>query len=81
MDKKLQLLESFNALGSDGRHYKVMAYEHLLRPAPPIDGQEHWEATGRVEFRLADGARVDAAADGTLRVHATAVSLQAAARV
>ncbi len=79
MDKKLQWLHSFGALGSDGRHYKVMAYEHLLRLAPPVDGQEHWEATGRIEYRLDDGARVDAQPDGRLELHGRGVTLQAEA--
>lgn len=80
MDKKLQWLDSFGALGSDGRHYKVMAFEHLLRPGPPVDGQELWEATGRIEYRLADGARVDALADGSLQLHGSGIKLRAEAR-
>jgi hypothetical protein len=81
MDKKLQLLDSFGAQGSDGRHYKVMAYEHMVCVAPPLDGQEHWEATGRIEYRLGDGSRVDAGTDGSLVVHSSGVRLQADARV
>jgi hypothetical protein len=81
MDRKLQLLDSFSAVGADGQHYKVMAYEHLVRVAPPLDGQEHWEATGRMEYRLADGARIDALPDGSLRLHARGVLLRAEARV
>ncbi len=80
MDKKLHLLESFSALGADGRAYKVMAYEHLVRPAPPVDGQDHWEATGQIEYRLADGSRVDAQPDGGLLVHGSGLRLRAEAR-
>ncbi len=80
MDKKLQWRDSFVALGSDGRHYKVMAFEHLLSPGPSVDGQAHWEATGRIEYRLADGARVDAWADGSLQLHSSGVKLHAEAR-
>jgi len=81
MDKKLQLLDSLPAQGSDGQHYKVMVYEHLVRMAPPIDGQEHWETTGRIEYRLADGSRIDALPDGSLRLPGSGVALQLEARV
>jgi hypothetical protein len=81
MDKKLQLLDSLPAQGGDGQHYKVMVYEHLVRLAPPIDGQEHWEPTGRIEYRLADGARVDALLDGSLRLHGSGMALTLEARV
>ena len=80
MDKKLQLLESFSALGSDGHPHKVMVYEHMVRPVTPVDGQEHWEATGRIEYRLADGSRVDMLADGRLQVHGGSLTLQAEAK-
>jgi hypothetical protein len=49
--------------------------------APPIDGQEHWEATGRIEYRLADGSRIDALPDGSLRLHGSGMALQLEARV
>lgn len=76
MEKKLQLLDSFDAQGSDGEHYKVMAFEHLVQTAPPLDGHEHWESTGQTEYRLADGGRIDAAPDGTLRVARNGVELK-----
>jgi hypothetical protein len=31
MDRKLHLLESFTAQGTDGRTYRVFGYEHLVR--------------------------------------------------
>jgi hypothetical protein len=68
MDRKLHLLDSFSALGSDGETYKVLAYEHLVRDESIVDGQEHWEPTGVTEYRLADGARVDMARDGAMRI-------------
>ena len=76
MDKKLHLLDSFKALGSDGAAYKVMAYEHLLRVDLLVDGQDHWEATGVTEYRLASGERVDMASDGVMRVVPTGVELR-----
>jgi hypothetical protein len=81
MDRKLQLLDSFDARGADGRHYKVMAYEHLVQPTPPIDGHEHWESTGRIEYRLSDGARVDQVGEGLLRVAGTGLDLRAESKV
>lgn len=80
MDKKLHLLDSFEAQGSDGEHYKVMAFEHLVQTAPPLDGHEHWEPTGQTEYRLADGGRVDAGRDGSLRVARNGVELKSTAR-
>jgi len=61
MDKKLHLLDSFEAQGTDGASYKVMAYEHLLRVDLVADGQDHWESTGLSEYRLGSGERVDVA--------------------
>lgn len=75
MEKKLQLLDSFHARGSDGKDYKVMAYEHLVETAPPIDGSEHWESTGQSEYRLADGSLIKVDSDGRLRVKSTGVEL------
>ena len=76
MDKKLHLLDSFEARGTDGARYKVMAYEHLLRTDLVADGQDHWEPTGLSEYRLDSGERVDVAPDGELRVVATGVALR-----
>ena len=78
MDKKLQLLNSFKAQGTDGASYKVMAYEHMLRVDLLADGQEHWEPTGLTEYRLASGERIDVAPDGVMRVVPTRVKLHLA---
>ena len=67
MDRKLHLLESFTAQWPDGQTYKVFGYEHLVRDETFAGPHEHWEPTGVSEYRLADGRRVDLAADGTLR--------------
>ena len=78
MDKKLHLLDSFEARGTDGASYKVMAYEHLLRVDLVVDGQDHWEPTGLSEYRLGSGERVDVAPDGAMRVASTGVELHPA---
>lgn len=76
MDRKLHLLDSFPARGADGQTYKVCAYEHLVRDESLVnDGQEHWEPSGQIEYRLADGDRVEVRADGSL--WARGVALQA----
>jgi hypothetical protein len=66
MDKRLHWLDSFEARGSDGRTYQVRAYEHLVRDESLPMGVDHWEPTGLAEYRLADGARVEARPDGKL---------------
>ena len=68
MDRKLHLLDSFKVQGTDGVHYKVMAYEHMLRLDLLADGQDRWEPTGLTEYRLASGERVHVTADGAMRV-------------
>jgi hypothetical protein len=78
MDKKLHLLDSFEAQGTDGTCYKVMAYEQLLRMDLATDGRDHWESTGLCEYRLASGERVDVAAEGEMRVITTGVKLHPA---
>ena len=79
MDRKLHLLDSFPTHGSDGKDYKVLAYEHLVKDESIVtDGQEHWEPTGFVEYRLAEGARLEAAADGAWRLPASGVELRRA---
>jgi len=78
MDKKLHLLDSFEARGTDGACYKVMAYEHLLRVDLVADGQDRWESTGLSEYRLGSGERVDVAPDGAMRVVSTGVELHPA---
>jgi hypothetical protein len=82
MDKKLHLLDSFAARGADGQQYKVMAYEHMIRIAAPVDSpEEAWESTGKIEYRLADGSRVEADAEGRLHVVGSGLQLQAEAKV
>ena len=77
MERKLHMLDSFAARGSDGGTYKVLAYEHLVRDeAMLIDGRDHWEATGQSEYRLEDGTRVDLLRDGAMRVAGSDVTLQ-----
>ena len=76
MDKKLHLLESFTAKGSDGAIYKVCGYEHLVRDESLTGADEHWEPTGQAEYRLDSGQRIDVARDGSMRVAGTGVQLQ-----
>ncbi len=76
MDRKLHLLESFNARGSDGATYKVCGYELMARDQSiAVDAQEHWEPTGVAEYRLDNGARVDMSPDGSMRIANSEVSL------
>lgn len=75
MERKLHLLESFNARDAQGQTYKVMGYEHLMREELFVDAQDHWESTGKAEYRLDSGERVDALPDGSLRIAATGVVL------
>lgn len=73
MDKKLHLLETFTARGSDGQDYAVRGYEHLARWD---DGaSEAWEPTGQAEYRLADGRHVAVEADGTMSVPTLGLTL------
>jgi hypothetical protein len=77
MERRLHLLESFNARGNDGATYKVCAYEHLVRDGSlPADGQEHWEPTGEAEYRLADGEPVQLRPDGSMVTQRTHIQLQ-----
>lgn len=75
MDRKLHLLESFTAQGSDGATYKVCAYEHLVKDDAIVDAGDRWESTGLTEYRLADGARVDVHADGSMQIAGSGVGL------
>jgi len=75
MDRRLHLLESFTAQGSDGATYKVCGFERLARDESIVDGQERWEPTGVTEYRLAEGALVDVARDGTMRIASSGVEL------
>lgn len=78
MDLKLHLLDSFHATGSDGKDYKVCAYERMRRDETVQDGQDRWLSTGVTEFRLDSGDQVDARNDGSMTVHASGVALKRA---
>lgn len=79
MERKLQLLDSFDAQGDDGLTYRVLGYEHLVRDeSSHIDGQEHWQSTGQSEYRLADGRRIEVDRDAVMRIAGTGVALRAA---
>lgn len=77
MERKLHLLESFAARGADSVDYTVHGYEYLARDESIVAGLDHWEPTGVFEYRLADGSRVDVAADGSMRIAKTGVALSA----
>jgi hypothetical protein len=68
MEKRLHLLESFTARGSDGREYHVHGYEHLARLEAVPDAQAQWEPTGIAEYRLDDGRPVTVSRDGAMTV-------------
>ena len=75
MDRKLHLLESFSAKGSDGAMYKVCGYEHLVRDESLLDGREHWESTGEAEYRLDSGEHVEVRRDGSMRIVNSGIKL------
>jgi hypothetical protein len=76
MNLRLHLLETFAARGSDGQRYKVRAYERLA-PALSLTGSgEQWEPTGVAEYHLEDGRLVEVDAAGTMRIHASDVTLE-----
>jgi hypothetical protein len=75
MDKRLHLLETFTATGNDGGTYKVCAYEHLVHDDSVPGAIERWEPTGTSEYRLADGARLEALGGGSLRIVGSGVEL------
>ena len=70
MDIKLHLLESFDAQATDGKTYKVLAYERLVRDES-LPGAERWEPSGMTEYHLDAGRLVDLSADGTIRIPAS----------
>lgn len=76
MNLKLHLLESFSAQGSDGATYKVRGYERMAQDPSLSDGQEHWQSTGVLEYRLEDGALIDARSDGSMRIVHNGVTLK-----
>ena len=67
MDMKSHFLESFDAQASDGKTYRVRAYERLVRDES-LPGAERWEPTGVAEYRLGDGRLVDMRPDGSIRI-------------
>jgi hypothetical protein len=75
VDIRLHLLESFQARGSDGQTYKVFGYERLARDESVPSAPERWEPTGTHEYRLSDGAFVEALDDGSMRIHGSGVAL------
>ncbi|HWP18787.1 MAG TPA: hypothetical protein VNO84_06645 [Burkholderiaceae bacterium] len=78
MDRKLHLLESFVARGSDGQTYKVCGYEHLARDLSLPAAMDRWEPTGIAEYRLEDGRLVEALPDGSMRIARSGIELRPA---
>lgn len=76
MEKKLHLLESFNAQGSDGKTYVVHGYEHLALVETLSATPDQWEPTGQFEFKLADGHRVVVDKDEVMTIADTDVKLK-----
>jgi hypothetical protein len=74
MELRLHLLETFPARAADGSAVKVRAYERMA-PDASLGGDEHWESTGVLEYRLEDGRAVEASGDGTLRIAGSGMSL------
>jgi hypothetical protein len=68
MDKKLYLLESFDARMPDGSTQRVFGYEHLVRDESISAAIDQWASTGLAEYRLADGRRVEMDRDGSVRL-------------
>lgn len=75
MDLRLQFLDSFAALGSDGGAYKVCAYDRLV-PDVSLGHADRWESTGQTEYRLPDGRPVAVAKDGVMTIAGSDVVLQ-----
>lgn len=76
MEKTLRLLDTFSARGSDGKDYRVHAYEHLARLDAVPDLQGEWQSTGLSEYKLADGRHVKVERDGRMSLPETGVTLQ-----
>lgn len=81
MDKRLHLLETFTARGSDGQLYTIHGYEHLVQLDSLQDMLGSWEPTGQAEYKAADGRPVRVARDGTMTLERSGVTLQREARV
>jgi hypothetical protein len=79
MDKKLHLLETFTAQGSDGKQYVVHGYEHLARVDALSAAAEQWEPTGDAEYKLADGRHVQIDGNNQMMVPASGLKLERAA--
>ncbi len=76
MDKKLRLLESFSAEGSDGVTYSIRGYEHLAAVALHAGEPEAWESTGLSEYKLADGGHITVDKSGEMQIVGTGVRLR-----
>ena len=76
MDKKLRLLESFSAHGSDGLTYGVRGYEHLAAVALHAGEPESWESTGLAEYKLADGGHITVDNNGEMQIAHSGVRLR-----
>ncbi|MEO8281021.1 MAG: hypothetical protein ABI564_15080 [Ideonella sp.] len=76
MEKKLQLLESFNAKGSDGKQYVVHGYEHMAMVDTLSATTNQWEPTGEAEYKLADGRRLQVDRDETMTIPDSGIRLQ-----
>ena len=75
MDKRLQLLETFPALGDDGQRYVIHGYEHLVRLDGALDHVDRWEPTGQVEYKLASGELIAVESSGAMKVARTGLKL------
>jgi len=78
MDLRLELLETFTAVGSDGSRHTVRAYDRLT-PDPSLGG-DRWVSTGTLEFRLDDGRILTVHSDGTAHAAGSDVLLTLPAR-
>jgi hypothetical protein len=76
MEKKLHLLESFHARGSDGKDYMVHGYEHMALVETLSATPDQWESTGQVEYKLADGHRVHVDLNDVMTIADTDVRLE-----
>lgn len=76
MDKQLRRLETFTAHGSDGSLYTVHGFEHLAHVGTLTGGQEQWEPTGQVEYKLDTGEMVQVHRDGRMELADGRISLE-----
>jgi hypothetical protein len=80
MEKKLHLLETFAAHGTDGNDYVVHGFEHLARLEGTPDIGDQWEPTGLSEYKLSSGERVEVDKSGAMTVARTGVKLNRESR-